>query len=143
MLLPLFARSSQAARTVAKSFFEGGVPIAVRHSFSSEEALAGVTALPGAQAMRSTSTKPLSPCISNTYEIDENPRHYIIQQRRVSPSLPNGFMQRIANEPTNRQVHPRFPHQATIANDPEHEHQQASAAPPLPGSIPGRPLSAQ
>jgi len=37
-------------------------------------------------------------------------------QRRV---VWQWFMQRIANEPTNRQVHLRFPHQATVVNDPK------------------------
>jgi len=63
LLVEFFARSSQAATTAANSFFEGGFPAAVCHPRSSEEALAGITASPVAQATRPNNNRNATPRI--------------------------------------------------------------------------------
>jgi len=55
-------------------------------------------------------------------------------QRRV---VWQWFMQRIANEPTNRQVHPCFAHQATVVDNAKQKTGRASAAPLLRDRSPG------
>ena len=50
LLIELFARSSQAATTAANSFFDGGLPTEVCQPRISDDALAGATASPVAQA---------------------------------------------------------------------------------------------
>lgn len=101
LLFPLFARSSQAATTAANSFFDGGLPVAVRHSRSSDEALAGVTASPVAQATRPNSTKNATPRMSNTPEIDEIPAPTLLDRvgfRQLFPDVSHSFQQRAADD---------------------------------------------
>ena len=61
-------------------------------------------------------------------------------QRRV---VGQGLVQAVAGEPADGEVDLRLAQQPPVMDDAEQEARRASAAPRPPGSIPGRPSSAQ